>query len=71
MTNLDETRAFIKRAVKQNREIQIGEPFTDYDIRQCFKEINKIERENLIMRWFIGICVFESILVMILELIIK
>lgn len=68
---LEETRRFIKKAVKQNREIQIGEPFTDYDIEQCFKEIDRIEHQNLIMRWFIGICVTGSVLAMILELIIK
>jgi hypothetical protein len=68
---LEETRKFIKRAVKQNREIQIGEPFTDYDIRQCLKEIDKIERQNSIMRWHIGVCISVSILAMILELIMK
>jgi len=56
------TRKLLNKLIKQNREIQIGEPVTDWDINKVAEELDKLERQNIIMFWIIYFCIFFAIL---------
>ena len=56
------TRKLLNKLIKQNREIQIGEPVTDWDINKVAEELDQLERQNNIMFWIIYFCIFFAIL---------
>jgi hypothetical protein len=55
------TRTLLSKLIKQNREIQIGEPVTDWDINKVSDELDSLEKKNKIMTWSICILIIISI----------
>ena len=55
------TRALLSKLIKQNREIQIGEPVTDWDINKVSDELDSLEKKNKIMTWSICILIIINI----------